>query len=652
MATGGIFQLITNDGKQDRMLMASELLRTRLAAITQARTANPAIQDPTPTLLDIEKTHIMFTNAHFKPFAAIGFEYNKTTASSGNSQLGSDITFSIPQFGDFFHDMVLYVQLKQPVLTVTADDPSNQPLMRWCPYPGERLLETCEFEVNGNPLDKYYNDDVNFHREFQVAPNKLTGWKRCMGQEETELGFVDQPNWVGSGVAPSSIVHRIATASHSGDQTPTGQKDVSQYKEMLIPLLFWNCKDVRLSVPSVAIPYGQRFIKCSLATGDKLCNLVPRGTGNWTDAGIGGSLDYSNMLNNIVLYINNIFVNPEVHNIFIKRIGFTLIRVHRRQTLNADQSTADVLLNQLKWPIETLFVGMKIKNYNASDSATRRQYLNVWHKFSQVTLTSRAQQGWKAGKSTLKNSAYVVPAGATTGPVFNTTATGATLLRLTGTATSPVAEVNPFLGVAPGDLLTFALTSTNTAGVVTTAQSVTYQVSRVVPNSAASTPTNGYLEFTIAAVTAAAALGGTAATTPVALVTGTTVSVVGQTSTDLTSTVQVATKTVDTITISAHGIPIYNGLNSKFYNAYLPYHFGGANINTPEDIGAFMINFNLYPGTYQPSGHINVSRAREFYIAYTSSVISTSLVGTLVVVAAAINFLLISDGSAVLRYST
>ena len=65
-----------------------------------------------------------------------------------------------------------------------------------------------------------------------------------------------------------------------------------------------------------------------------------------------------------------------------------------------------------------------------------------------------------------------------------------------------------------------------------------------------------------------------------------------------------------------------------------------------------MINFNLYPGTYQPSGHINVSRAREFYIAYTSSVISTSLVGTLVVVAAAINFLLISDGSAVLRYST
>lgn len=71
MATGGIFTIITNDGKQDKMLMASELLRNRLEAVSSARRANPAIADPTPTLLDIEKTHILFTNAHFKPFEFI-----------------------------------------------------------------------------------------------------------------------------------------------------------------------------------------------------------------------------------------------------------------------------------------------------------------------------------------------------------------------------------------------------------------------------------------------------------------------------------------------------------------------------------------------------------------------------------------------------
>jgi hypothetical protein len=63
MATGGVFQLITNDGKQDRMLMATQMLRNRLGAIVAKRQADPSISDPTPTLLDIERTHVLFTNA-------------------------------------------------------------------------------------------------------------------------------------------------------------------------------------------------------------------------------------------------------------------------------------------------------------------------------------------------------------------------------------------------------------------------------------------------------------------------------------------------------------------------------------------------------------------------------------------------------------
>jgi hypothetical protein len=43
-----------------------------------------------------------------------------------------------------------------------------------------------------------------------------------------------------------------------------------------------------------------------LATGDKLVGLVPRGAGTYSDAGIGGSLNYDGMLKTIELYINNI----------------------------------------------------------------------------------------------------------------------------------------------------------------------------------------------------------------------------------------------------------------------------------------------------------------------------------------------------------
>ena len=109
------------------------------------------------------------------------------------------------------------------------------------------------------------------------------------------------------------------------------------------------------------------------------------------------------------------------------------------------------------------------------------------------------------------------------------------------------------------------------------------------------------------------------------------------------------------VTIKAHGIPIYNNFPSGFFNSYIPYNYGGHNIRAPRDIGALLITFCLYPGTYQPSGHINISRAREFYIDYETTPLINSqngIRGTLVIVASAINFLLISDGSAVLRYST
>ena len=173
MATGGIFTIITNDGKQDRMLMATALLSSRLAAINAANVQRnggaPDALHNLPTLLDIEKTHVLFTNAHFKPFAAIGFEYQKVNAEAGSPALGGSHKHSLPQFGDFFHDVAAHVVLSQPTLTSTATSDSDAPLMRWCAFPGERLLANVKQTVNGNTLDEYTPISANFHREYRVA---------------------------------------------------------------------------------------------------------------------------------------------------------------------------------------------------------------------------------------------------------------------------------------------------------------------------------------------------------------------------------------------------------------------------------------------------------------------------------------------------
>src|SRR5574340_280627 len=112
MSAGAVFKLIANDGKADRMIMATKLLNQRIKDVMCAR-KRAGKADITPTLVDLERTHILYVNAHFKPFAAIGYEYNKVRPQSGNPSLGGGVTFSIPQFGDFFHDMVCRVRLSQ-----------------------------------------------------------------------------------------------------------------------------------------------------------------------------------------------------------------------------------------------------------------------------------------------------------------------------------------------------------------------------------------------------------------------------------------------------------------------------------------------------------------------------------------------------------
>ncbi len=537
MSTGGIFTLITNDGKQDRMLMATELLKARLRRIMKARAANG--MDPTPTLVDIEKTHVLFMNAHFKPFAAIGYEYNKVRPSSGTVTLGNTVQFSIPQFGDFFHDMVLHVRLS----AVTTSDADGH--YRWVDFPGERLLDKVAFTVNGNPLDQYYGQDYNFYRQFELPASKRDGYYRCAGQQLPMKGQIvpsagattSGAEVVGFGETTAGAANTLGfwvdvtngyqtVKTEAGHALTTSGHVRTDILEVTMPLLFWFNRDPRLAIPSVSIPFGQRFIDVDLAAYSTLARgmLVTGDASNGTSSSIEGTTAPTVPVCD--LYVNNIFVNPEVHDIFIKRIGFNLIRVHRRQINRINDATnGELLLNNFKWPIECIYFGFR--KVLQSTTAQTRQYLNGWHVF--------------------------------------------------------------------GELLGFAGNVTPDTDVI----NVSYDTVRPLVNE---------------------------------------------------------------VTFQAHGIPIYNAIPAILYNQYFPLAYGDK-MSTPSDPGAYLVTFNLYPGVYQPSGHLNVSRAREFYVKFDDTVganernLGTAIAAStddadFLASATALNFLLISDGSAVLRYST
>ena len=580
MATGGIFKLITNSGVQDKLLMATDYLNYRLKLIEginkKKKPSNNAIDLDNSWLPDINmisKSHVIFVNNTFKPFVASGFEYNK--AESSRTVLGSTSEYTIPQFGDFINDCVLHVELKG-LSTLDVRD-----RVRYVSYLGHKLLSHVSFKVNGNLLDEYTSDDYNAFYEFHVPPNKRTGWMRNVGQEVPHQAFLTAD--------PTFDLHREYKTFGDGNQT---FKQSHDYVELWVPLLFWF-KDIHNAVPTVAIPYGQTKISVTFATAAEIIGY----------ADYGGSGLYSAPTITSELYINNIFMNPEIHNIFLKKFGFSLIRVHIRH-LETVTNTNDLLLNSLKWPTECLYVAFRPrKNLELSQ---------FWHKNTILTPNDIKLP------VVAKNNATIMNAG-------------------TVTATKNTVKINYISGPALSNAVNFYnnydIVITGGKGYSkTNIQSNRYTVLSYGGPNHVITITTDWIDQIIPDET-------------------TTFEIFTQQLAINVSRYYKETPTVNKIGIVAHGINIFNNINESFYNSYLPYRFGEKS-NTPDDRGWYMINFNFYPGVHQPSGHINLSRAREFFIKYTSALISESNPVDLIVLADAINFLLIKNGSAVLRYST
>lgn len=522
MATGGLFQIITNVGKQDELIFADTLLQNRIADSKAKRMAmikagNDNIS-PYPSLNEIEQTHILFTNIKCKPFVKMSMEYSRTPKSSVT--LESQVEFDIPQFGDFFSDMVVNVVFDTVTASATgsAADASDVALCRYCDYPGERLFRKVQFTVNNAPLDEYYQEVYPFHRQFKVPADKLSGWNRSVGQSSANRAVAEYLSTTSSTAAP--LGNQLEMRVLNGYQTyKTSQPRLS----LNIPLLFWFC-DIRQAVPSAAIPFGQRKITIDLESQANLIRAIvnPSATTALTSPTVTPL-----SIVTCDLYINNIFVDQTVQDIFINRIGFSLTRVHRRQLINLTKSNDQQQLTSLKWPTETIYVGFQPVANTTSNSTTTTRGSQVsvidanmedWHRFGVVTTTSSA---------------------------------AATL---------------------------------NGAGA-------------------------GYI-------------------------------------------VKSEASHITTIGIQSYGIDLFREMPGSFFNSYIPFQYGGSNICTPTDPGLYMINFCAYPGSYQPSGHINISRSREFFIKYNSTYIASNAAVNMFVNAVSINFLFVSEGSAIMRFTT
>lgn len=514
MSQGPIFNLVLRDERFDKWFTASDYLRQRLDAI-RAKREEAGESNVQPTFADIDVSHRLYVRATYRPYVAIASEYVRVKPSGdGTAALGAaggTCEFTFPIYGHFTSDLAIRVRF-QPVgsPTATAATPET-PFYRYCAFPGARLLQRVELKSDGVVIDDHTPDDVMAAAKFFVRADHRAGWDRCHGQQESR-----EATYLANGFT-GTLLYR------EGPQTP---RLYQESFEMLVPLNFWLCRDASHALLNDLIPNSQRVVSCSLAPLGLILQALapdPAAPGHLMPV----PLPVSRLGVTLELFVNNLFTNPEIHDVFASRVGFSLIRVHRRQTHRMQSAADRFLLDQLKYPAEFFLVGVRSRE-----------------------LAADFDRWWLMG--------------------------------------TPAARPDTSKLMVPAMLWNVGL------GVCQLVCREAVEVSSL-------------------------------------------------------------DTAVETIGITAHGIELYPQLAGVFYNAYLPIRYAENSMTvSPVDTSAFLINFCLYPGQFEPSGHYNLSAGRELYIDYTlkpAAPDATLNANEMVISMSALNFLIRSGDGVRLKYS-
>lgn len=464
MALLGTFILANNTGSFDRMVMMKDMLAASINTITQQRQAQGySGAEALPTISDIEQTHTIVPRNSFKPYVPVSSQYLKLTQSAGNLSWGGSITFDIQNMGEFIWDT--FLQVVTNPLTATAGtnysfpEPEvayaeGQPLRVvngqgqtigsvtsaatpvWTPGVTTRnyvyfannlahaLFTQHDFYVSSAPIDNYMQYTDTFYLNARIPQQKRAAYLRCIGQETPIQAYSQTVNFPADG-SSSLVTNEYPSARQvitvtNGPQTP-------QYTQrglnLIYPYKFDFCESPSNSIPILQIQGARREIKSYFSTADRVVftqspyileQSVVLSGGDGTDEKpwavqtyryvvdiTDSTVSTANFFNSANLYVNNIFIDSLIHDIYTNRVAFNLTRLHLNFETNITASNQKIQLNTFKWGLEYLFCGMRdaamTPSGNVDKGYTPLTYAQNWDVYQFVKPAVYTQgQGFTA----------------------------------------------------------------------------------------------------------------------------------------------------------------------------------------------------------------------------------------------------------------
>ena len=266
---------------------------------------------------------------------------------SGNPNYGNTVYCQISRNGDLIHRTYLEVGIKK--LSVSANSYVN--------YLGLRLLKQVSIEIGGQQIDKHYSDWLYIWNELSLPVGKRFAYDTMVGADSDALN---------------------SAAYSTGDDTTY----------LYIPLEFWFCRNIGLSLPLIALQYHEVKIKIDFETFAN-CTFQTTGLDGATGETTSASLGSTN------LWVDYIYLDTDErrkfaqlsHEYLIEQLQFT-----GTETLNASGSRVKLNFNhpckELIWVPKIHSAVSQWYNYTYTNSlitANNNAYTNF--SLPEVNLT-------------------------------------------------------------------------------------------------------------------------------------------------------------------------------------------------------------------------------------------------------------------------
>ena len=146
---------------------------------------------------------------------------------NGSADFGKKVTCMVSRNGDLIHRV--YLQTVLPEVDVTSGS------FRWIDDVGNHLVKNADLEIGGQRIDRQSGDWMQIWSELTVQAGHKTGFRKMIGHQ----ALTDA----------NGVVNDLSLQAYNEETKPE--------TTLYVPLQFWFCRNVGLSLPLIALQYHE-----------------------------------------------------------------------------------------------------------------------------------------------------------------------------------------------------------------------------------------------------------------------------------------------------------------------------------------------------------------------------------------------------------